>query len=166
MYFRTSSLMLRPTHTHLIGLLTPFDLFGGLLRMLGMSNCYLQTPRILWMLIGMDEWKWIHIHIKITLKSNFQHFTESCFTSVPCREFPFMPNLSHLSNFRWNTAEIDKVFTQDCNKWENLSFNVLTFHTNGENRNHIYAQITEIWSPPITKCWLQYKNFSLCIYVY
>ena len=47
MYFRIRSLWLWTTHTHLIGLLTPFDLFGGLLRMPRMSNCYLQTPRIL-----------------------------------------------------------------------------------------------------------------------
>ena len=43
---------------------------------------------------------------KFLLQSNFQHFTESRFTSVLCRKFQFLPESCNFSNFTWNHAKL------------------------------------------------------------
>ena len=81
--------------------------------------------------------QWIYVHWKIRLKSNLQHFTESCFTLVIYCEFSFMSGscpIHVISSIlcEWSDTEIeeiDKLFTQNHDKWWKSSFTDLTFHT-------------------------------------
>ena len=61
---------------------------------------------------------------KFMLESSFQHFMESCFTSVLCHEFLFMPNSHNLFNLHKNKQNHEKIgrivihkVHSSCKKW-------------------------------------------------
>ena len=92
---------------------------------------------------------WIHAHEKFTLKSNFQHFTESHFTSVLCNELPFTPNSRNFSNFTWLHDEID-----NCS---------LKITKNGVNCHSRISRFTQIVRSEITFKLHSHKFFSLVL---
>ena len=87
----------------------------------------------------------IHVHGKFVLACDFQHFMESLFTSVPCREFPFKPNLRNFSNFTWyrtKFANVSLEIRKNAEKLEKLQFLDFMFHANAEKWYHIHSRVS------------------------
>ena len=73
------------------------------------SGSKILFENVLWSLNSkLVKSQWIHFHGKFKLESNFQHFIESRFTLVLCREFPFTYDSHKFSSFTWNRSKINK----------------------------------------------------------
>ena len=90
------------------------------------------------------------IHRKFIHESIFQHFTNSCFTSVLCSEFLFTLDSRDFSNFMWNHIEIDRYFTQNQEKWGNRHSGISRFTQMVRNEITFTLNSRKFYLRPIT----------------